>query len=189
MSQIELLALVVAVFSKLEIPYMVVGSYASTLYGEPRSTHDVDLVIELNPARISDLCNSFDSSRYYLSEVAFLEGRMANIIDLQSGDKIDCFILDDSDLRRTAFERRHLKYLMGIEVFVESAEDTIVSKLMWNRKCGGSQRQISDVRSILVAQLKRLDMSYLRDAAGKASVQTDLESLLKETQMETQTDE
>lgn len=81
MSQAELLRLVVAVLEDLGIAHMLVGSHASSFYGEARSTHDVDLVIDLDPAKINELVARFDPERYYISETALREGRMAKLID------------------------------------------------------------------------------------------------------------
>jgi len=103
MSQAELLALIVSVLNDLKIEHMLVGSHASSFYGEARSTHDVDLVIDLDPVKIPALIASFPHDRYYLSEASLREGRMANLIDTQTGDKVDCFVLGTDPVDRTAF--------------------------------------------------------------------------------------
>ena len=36
-------------FEALGVLYMITGSVAATLYGEPRVTHDVDIVLDLSP--------------------------------------------------------------------------------------------------------------------------------------------
>ena len=101
MSQAELLELVLGVLNRLGIESMLVGSYASSFYGEARSTHDIDLVIDLPAEKIDSLVESFDPNRYYLSAQALREGRMANLIDTLAGDKVDLFLLSDQqDARR-----------------------------------------------------------------------------------------
>ena len=166
MSQVELLSMFVAALNDLQIAHMLVGSHASSFYGEARSTHDVDLVIDLEPAKIPALVSHFDPARYYFSESALREGRMANLIDTHTGDKIDCFLLDDDPVNRTAFSRRSVKSTMGIQVPLASAEDTILAKLRWSELAGGLAQQQSDVRAIFRHQKDRLDVDYLRSQAA-----------------------
>lgn len=176
MSQVELLSAITTVLADLDIGHMLVGSHASSFYGEARSTHDIDLVIDLNTDKISELVSRFEPPRYYFSEAALREGRMANLIDTHTGDKVDCFILDDDPVNRLAFARRSTRTILGIDVSLATAEDTILSKLRWNRLAGGSERQQSDVREILRTQKGRLDLAYLHrqaEALGLAEVLTD----------------
>lgn len=67
MSQAELLSLIVAALNDLQIAHMLVGSHASSFYGEARSTHDIDLVIDLDPIKIPALVSRFDPDRYDFS--------------------------------------------------------------------------------------------------------------------------
>lgn len=180
MSQLELLSAIIAALNDLQIDHMLVGSHASSFYGEARSTHDVDLVIDLDPAKISDLLSRFDSERYYFSEAALREGRMANLIDTHTGDKIDCFILDDVPANRQAFSRRAVQTIMGLEVALASPEDTILAKLRWSALSGGLPQQLHDVREILRYQEGRLDLHYLHGQAEAMGVTRDLSELLKE---------
>ena len=81
MSQVDLLRFVADLFEKLQIEWMLVGSHASSFYGEPRSTNDIDLVVDIPEQKFADLLAAIPSDRYYLSEAALREGRMANLID------------------------------------------------------------------------------------------------------------
>jgi hypothetical protein len=163
MSQVELLELVLGVLDQLGIESMLVGSHASSFYGEARSTHDIDLVIDLDPAKINELVDSFDSSRYYLSPQALREGRMANLIDTQTGDKVDFFLLAATEQAQSGFSRRCVATILGVTVSIASPEDTVLAKLDWNRQLNGSERQISDVREVLRNQGSKLDIRYLRN--------------------------
>lgn len=162
MSQVELLKLVVEILGSLSIDYMLVGSHASSFYGEARSTHDIDMVIDLNPETIPLLIAQFDSQRYYLSEIALREGRMANLIDLETGDKVDLFLLTSEPLAREQFARRRSSNILGIDLMVASVEDTIISKLKWSAESGGSQQQLSDVREMIRLRKQQLDIAYIR---------------------------
>jgi hypothetical protein len=52
---------VVDALDKLQIPYMVVGSFSSNVYGKPRSTKDADFVIQLDDKSISTLAAQIGS--------------------------------------------------------------------------------------------------------------------------------
>ena len=164
------------------IDYMVVGSFASSLYGERRDTHDIDLVVVLPREAVEPLADRL-SEEYYLDRNAALEALerrdMFNIIHFESGDKVDFWMLADDEFRRTQFSRRRPVSAWGISAFVETPEDTILSKLLWN-KISPSERQINDVRGILVFQKNSLDYDYLRKWAIKQGVSDELNKLLEE---------
>ena len=181
MSQAELLGLLISVLGDLRIPHMLVGSHASSFYGEARSTHDVDLVIDLEPDKIPALVARFDPRRYYISESALREGRMANLIDTLSGDKIDCFLLGSDPIDRLAFSRRRRVSILGIEIALASPEDTILAKLRWSEMSGGSSQQRHDVREIFRHQGESLDIEYLRTQATKLGIRSPLDEYLNDT--------
>lgn len=164
------------------IEYMVVGSFASSLYGERRDTHDIDLVVILPRETVQPLADRL-SAEYYFDPNAALEAverrDMFNIIHYESGDKVDLWMLADDEFRRTQFSRRRPVSAWGISAFVEAPEDTILSKLLWN-KISPSERQINDVCGILAFQKDSLDYDYLRKWAIKQGVSDELSKLLEE---------
>ncbi len=157
MSQAELLIKIFAELERLGIGAMLVGSHASSFYGQARTTHDIDVVIDLSPDRIPGLLLAFPAPRYYLSEVALREGRMANLIDTENGDKADLFLLGNNPFRKNEFARRQRQTVLGASVFLATAEDTIVAKLRWSAESGGSGRWLEDVRHMISVQGDRLD--------------------------------
>ena len=84
MSQQELLKSVVRALEQLDVEYMVTGSIASSLQGEPRSTHDIDIVVNLPRSKAHALAAAFPPPVYYLDEEAATEAvaakGMANLI-------------------------------------------------------------------------------------------------------------
>ena len=161
MSQLELLKLVLSVLDQLDIDAMVVGSHASSYYGEARTTHDVDLLIALEPTRAVELIQAFEPARYYISDQAILEGRLANIIDLQTGDKIDLFLSQPNSRDRKALRRRRTVHWLGTEIPMITPEDLIVAKLKWGEMLEGSDRQNSDILGVLKRQRGKLDAGHL----------------------------
>ncbi len=75
------------------IPYMMTGSIASSLHGEPRSTHDIDVLVQIKKTDITKLRAAFPAPRYYMDQVdaeqAIDERTMFNLIDSLEGDKVD----------------------------------------------------------------------------------------------------
>ena len=75
------------------IEYMVTGSIASSLQGEPRSTQDVDLVVSIKKSAVQQLVKAFPAAAFYLDEDAILDAidrqTMFNLIDVNEGDKVD----------------------------------------------------------------------------------------------------
>jgi hypothetical protein len=181
MSQLELLSAIIAALDELQIDHMLVGSHASSFYGEARSTHDIDLVIDLDPAKIADLVSRFEPDRYYFSEAALREGRMANLIDTHTGDKVDCFILDDDPWNRRAFSRRSIHTIMGLDLALATPEDTILAKLKWSEQGGGLPQQLCDVREIFRCQQGQLDLDYLRNQAEVMGLSQTLSEFLEES--------
>ncbi len=143
---------------------MLSGSFASAYYGSPRSTQDIDLVIAANPAQLRAFVASLPGGEYYADLDAALEAHkresMFNIIDLESGWKIDMIIRKSRAFSQEEFSRRQRVNVQGASLFVASAEDVMIAKLEW-AKLAPSQRQIEDVAGILKIRWDLLDHSYL----------------------------
>jgi hypothetical protein len=174
MSQQELLAHVATVLRELGIPAMLTGSFASSIQGQPRSTHDVDLVIELSGAQVRPLLGAFPPPRYYLEEQAIRDalarGVMFNLLDGESGDKCDFWLLTDAPFDLERFSRRRTIDYHGAKLDVSTPEDTILKKLDWARELGGSEKQLADVREIAKMQRGRLDLAYIDHWAARLGV-------------------
>lgn len=170
MSQQELLKKVVELLDRNGIDYMITGSVASSLQGEPRSSHDIDLVIAIRDSDIPILTEVFASPDYYLEEGAVREAiarkSMFNLIESREGDKIDFWILTKEPFDQSRFARKREQEVFGIRVKVSTAEDTILAKLLWAVKSGGSQKQFTDALRVFEVQYKNLDLSYLDQWAG-----------------------
>jgi hypothetical protein len=163
------------------IPYMVVGSLASGLYGQLRSTHDVDMMIAPSREQLQKFAASLGTGYYISTEAAFsaFETKgMFNIIDEKSGWKADLIIRKEAPFHKIEFERRVLSVIFDVPTLVATAEDTILSKLVWSKAMGGSERQLSDIKGIIVVQKDALDGEYLHKWAEQLGVADDLEAIL-----------
>ncbi len=69
----ELMQKVVDFLERELVPYRIVGSMASIIYGEPRFTNDVDILAALSEDKIEALCDEFPSPDFYVSRSAVRE--------------------------------------------------------------------------------------------------------------------
>ncbi len=160
----EVLQRIATALDRAGIAYMLTGSFASAYYGLPRSTQDVDLVIQASPTQLREFVQSLPDDEYYADLDAAFEAHsrqsLFNVIDLASGWKIDMIIRKSRPFSREEFNRRELMNIDGHTLFVATAEDVIIAKLEWS-KLSGSRRQIEDVAAILRIRSGSLSNSYL----------------------------
>jgi len=149
---------------RARVPYMVVGSFASNLYGTGRATQDIDLVVSATPEQIQTLLSLISKTNYYFDLDSALEASrsksMFNILDMESGWKIDVIFQKPTPYHQQAFQRRTPAEIEDVPLFVATAEDVIISKLEW-AKMSESSRQIDDVVGILRVRGRSLDRAYI----------------------------
>ena len=150
------------------IAYFIGGSVASGIYGLYRATADVDIVARIAQEDVERLSSSLDERFYADVEMmreAITTRSSFNILDVQTGYKIDVFIDAGDRYASSQFERRARTKVSsaGDAVYVASAEDMILAKLRWfdagNRV---SERHWSDVIGMLRVQGGNLDYAYLQ---------------------------
>jgi hypothetical protein len=175
MSQQELLKQVVQVLTAAGIEYMVTGSLVSSLQGEPRASHDIDLVIDLRAAAIPALTQAFPSPDFYLSEDAIRDAlfqkSMFNLLALNTGDKVDFWLLKDDPFDRSRFARKRTEDVLGLRLTVSTPEDTILVKLVWARESGGSEKQFTDALRVYEIQRPGIDIGYMQEWARTLGVE------------------
>lgn len=146
---------------------MVTGSIASSLQGEPRATHDIDLVVEIGPAQVPELVRAFPTSGFYVDHGAALEaiqtGGMFNLLELEEGDKVDFWVLTNQPFDQSRFSRKYIEPVFGIELKVSRPEDTILQKLKWVRTTGGSEKSYVDALRVYEVQHGSLDLNYMEE--------------------------
>jgi hypothetical protein len=165
MPQSDVLAQVVQTLDHLGIEYMVTGSIASSLQGEPRSTHDIDLVVAIHLSDIPQLVQAFPPPDFYLDEEMIREAiqqtGMFNLLDVTHGDKVDFWLLSRDPFDISRFERRYPEHCMGTTFYVSRPEDTIIMKLRWAQMSGGSEKQFGDALRVYEVQFETIDIAYI----------------------------
>lgn len=153
---------------------MVTGSVASSLQGEPRATHDIDLVVAMTQHAVGPLIDAFPAPEFYLDEAAVRTAiatlGMFNLIAISDGDKVDFWLLTEEPFDRSRFSRKHREEVLGIELQVPSPEDTIIAKLKWAKEAGGSEKHVLDALGVYEVQGAGLDRAYLDRWAAELSV-------------------
>jgi hypothetical protein len=187
MSQQELLKKVVQVLEAAGIEYMLTGSVASSLQGEPRSTHDIDIITAIKKSSVMNLIQAFPPPDFYLDQEAVFEAisqrSMFNLIDITTGDKVDFWLLTDEPFDRSRFSRRYIESFMGLRLQVSTPEDTILAKLRWAKLAGGSEKQFTDALRVYEVQFEKLDLAYLNQWVNKLEIDELWKRLLDEAEV------
>ena len=165
------------------LKYMLTGSMASNAWGIPRTTHDLDFVIQLPPSQVPSLVSVFASPDYYLDEMsvraAYQPPHQFNLIHVPSALKADFWLLRPEPFEREMFGRRVEDSWFGQPIWLATAEDIILHKLYWNR-ITPSDRQLGDVAGVVHVQRGKLDTAYLRRWAIELDLVTELEAALSD---------
>lgn len=166
MSLATLLDEMVAVLRSSDIPYMLTGSIAAAVHGAGRATMDIDLVIDPTPAALSVFVqHMLDAGRYISPEAAaeaLATRTMFNVVDLESGWKVDLIIRKDRPFSVAEFSRRTELILSGLRIPVATVEDLVLAKLEW-AQLGGSARQLDDVRALIEIAGPSFDSRYVQE--------------------------
>lgn len=165
---------IAVILDRLGIRYVIGGSVASSIWGEPRATIDLDLMIEADEPAAASLAKAM-REEYYVDEgsavTAVREQSSFNAIHYETSMKIDFFIAERGELSRSQLSRRRAIEIGGFTLSFYAPEDLLVRKLMWFRMGGEqSERQWRDIVGILRVSSELIDREYLMRAATEAGV-------------------
>jgi hypothetical protein len=165
MEPFELLKIVAELCERMGIRYLTVGSLATTAFGQPRFTNDIDLVLDLHAEQIDEFCRAFAAPEYYLSQAAVqtavAQKSQFNIIHTTAGLKVDCFIPDDSPWFAARLLRAVRKRVRpDFEAVFASPEDVILKKLEYFR-IGESEKHLQDIEGVLGVCGDQIDREYI----------------------------
>jgi hypothetical protein len=169
MPEADLFLLYVRPFNRAGIRYMIGGSVAVIFYGEPRLTHDVDLIVFLTPPDIPRLAAIFPSPDFYLppSDVITLELNREqrgsfNILHIPTGFKADIYLTGRDPLNAWGFRSKRQVEFQQETIALAPPEYVIVRKLEFFRE-GGSEKHLRDIRSMLAISAKQIDRASIQE--------------------------
>lgn len=181
MSPEEALGIVIDRLNDSQIAYMIVGSFASNLHGVPRTTHDADVVLELDEKSLEAFARSLGADFYFdleAAQKALKDKFLFSTIHVPSGFKVDFIVRKDRPFSRLEFDRRIPANFLNRPCWFGTAEDTILSKLEWSKK-GESERQFRDAVNIAKVQ-SALNWEYLKHSSKELGIEQLLEKLQNE---------
>jgi len=176
-----LLLKIAEILDKLEIPYVVTGGMAVSVWGRVRYTADIDIVVELLEKNIDSLAKELLNvdKDVYVSEDAMREALERkgefNFVHPQSQLKVDFWVAKDI-FNKQEIKRGVVKEIDGKKVIFVSPEDLILSKLLWYQQ-SESTRQLEDVESVF--RISKVDMGYIKEISERQGTINILNKLLE----------
>jgi hypothetical protein len=169
--QLDVLKLVAERLQRADIPYMISGSIALNYYAQPRLTRDIDVVVALRPEDAERVTDMFAEDFYVDADAvrnAIAQLGMFNIIHYDHVVKVDCIVRKDTLYRQEEFVRRIAVEIDGVTMWLVTAEDLLLSKLVWAAE-SRSEMQLQDVRN-LIRSVADLDWTYIECWADELTV-------------------
>jgi hypothetical protein len=163
------------------VAYMLVGSMAGNYWGVPRSTHNIDFVVEYDLDQVTNIVKAFEDD-FFIQDISDKSGlrppHQFNALDNRSAMKVDFFRVASDEYEFERFRRRQRISLFDQPAWIATPEDVLLHKLRWYRM-SPSDRQLTDARGIFQVSGKELDRVYLDHWAERIKVSDLLESVLQ----------
>jgi hypothetical protein len=160
----DFLRRITAALERSGTPYMLTGSLASSMYGVPRSTNDIDIVIAPSRDQLETFLQLVQRLKLSVAReeaiAAYRNRTMFGVVDFANGWKVDLILQKSRAFSVAEFERRESHEVDGVHLTIATPEDVLLAKLEW-AKMSGSERQLEDVAGILRMQGANLDLHYI----------------------------
>jgi hypothetical protein len=167
MQNLNLFSLYTDLLNKNKIDYFVTGSVASIVYGEPRLTHDIDLVLNLLEDHVDLFMAAFPADQFYCppKEVIKVELRRnlrghLNLIHHETGFKADIYFVEKEELQIWAFKNRQTIKIYNSTISLAPPEYVIVKKLEFYEE-GKDQKHLNDINGILSNSRDIINFKFL----------------------------
>lgn len=159
-----------------KVSYVIVGGLVTIIYGRPRTTMDIDIIISqsdnFNILEKTFKANGFDITENEI-KIALEESSHCSIFHDKYPYRIDLQGIY-SRLDKIAFDNKEKRKALGISLMIEKIEDAIIGKLVY-----GSQQDLEDAKSIFENQKEKIDLNYLNNYAKELGVSDKLKKLIK----------
>lgn len=181
----KFLVQIASILDSVGIDYFITGGFAVAIWGRPRSTSDIDAVIQMSQPQIGQLIKALRgfSRLGYIDEETVRDAVRSkgefNFIDPETGLKVDFWIAKDDSRAILQFKRRKSELINDKKIYFIAPEDLILNKLLWHQQ-SGSLLQLDDIKSIFKVSGNKLDMRYLKQWAAKIEVLNLMEDLIKD---------
>ena len=156
---------VIAALDRLEVPCMLVGSWACNMYGVPRTGLDADLVVQPGDRSATELAKAVEDHLQggpLMTIDAAEDTPRYLVLHSAAGFRIILFLMSNDAHDQQQLTRRRPAQLAGRTVYLPSPEDVIITKLRWS-KGGNRSKDVNDVVNVLAVQAGTLDLPYIRD--------------------------
>jgi len=177
----SLVDLFVSRIQRLGVPYVVTGAVAAIVYGEPRLTNDVDMIVALRPEDIEGFIRAFPAAEFYCppEEVLKIEIRRPyrghfNLIHHETGTKADIYLEGEDELHKWALSKRKGMILEGEHVKIAPPEYVIIRKLEYYRE-GGFRKHLRDIAGMLAISGEQIDSAQLQGFVHRYSLEGEWE--------------
>lgn len=179
----DLIRLVAQACDANRLEYFLVGSVASSYYGEIRNTNDVDVVVELPSWHVRSLCACFPQPDFYVDEDAVMHAArhagQFNINVPSAGLKIDFMVMDDRPFNESRRSRARLAEIAdGLWARVAAPEDVILMKLVYYND-GASEKHLRDITTMLNVSRDEIDLAYLEKWVERLGVPNGWKAVLQ----------
>lgn len=149
----------------LGIPYMATGAVAAVVYGEPRLTLDLDLVLQISPADAAPFSAAFPVSEFYVPPLETIEQEAArpshghfNLLHLDTGLRADIYLAGTDPLDAWGLANRRREEVLGETVWLAPPPYVIVRKLEYFAQ-GGSTKHLTDIQAMLRIRPDLMDLA------------------------------
>lgn len=179
----DLFQIFVGRLNSLGIRYMITGSVAGMVYGEPRLTHDIDFVVEIHADEAERIAKAFPADAFYCPPVEIIRVEAArqmrghfNIIHHTTGFKADIYLMGKDDLHCWAMSRRRAIRMKDETFWIAPPEYVILRKLEYYRE-GGSEKHLRDIQGILEVSGQELNLQEIEERASTLGLQQEWNKL------------
>lgn len=166
---------VIDALEQARVPYMLSGSLSSMYYSFPRATTDADFVLDIGSSQLSELSGLLGPAFRIDPQASFetVTGTTKNVVEvIGTPFIIELFRLSSQPFDQARFARRVQVKLLDRMVWLPTAEDVIVQKLVWNRP-----KDREDLIGVIAAQRTELDVSYIRHWCDELDLQATFDEL------------
>jgi len=167
MQEANLFLIFIERLNKINIEYMTTGSVASIIYGEPRITHDINIILQLHISNIPEFISSFNPEEFYCPPMEVIETEVAretrghfNIIHHETGFKADIYPVGKDKLHIWAMSKKRKVEVDNCVFWLAPPEYVILRKLEFFRE-GGSSKHLRDIEKMLILSADIIDFAEL----------------------------